>query len=95
MNDSVLRFLVDVGVGKKVENYLKLHYDIKCVRDIDPKMSDGNILKIAVADNRMIVTMDKDFGELAYNSKLYHTGVLLLRLEDANGEEKAEIVSKI
>jgi hypothetical protein len=39
--------------------------------------------------------MDKDFGELVYRSKKSHNGVLLLRLEDANGTVKAEIVSLI
>jgi predicted nuclease of predicted toxin-antitoxin system len=43
----------------------------------------------------MIVTMDKDFGELVYNSGLPHAGVLLLRLEKATGEQKSEIVKKI
>ena len=39
--------------------------------------------------------MDKDFGELVYNSGLPHGGVLLLRLDDATSERKAEIVGKI
>ncbi len=43
----------------------------------------------------MVVTMDKDFGELVYRSGKNHQGVLLLRLEGATGEEKAEIVRQI
>jgi predicted nuclease of predicted toxin-antitoxin system len=39
--------------------------------------------------------MDKDFGELVYNSGLKHSGVLILRLEDANSEQKLEVVKKI
>ena len=91
-----LRLLVDVGVGKKVERWLQEHgHDVKSVRDINPRMSDREILKIAVSEKRLVVTMDKDFGELVYNSGLPHGGVLLLRLEDATSEKKAEIVSKI
>ena len=91
-----LKFLVDVGVGKKVERWLLNHgYDIKCVRDIDPRMPDREILKIAVYEARMVLTMDKDFGELIYNSGLPHAGVLLLRLEDAGVDEKIEIVEKV
>jgi len=33
------------------------------MRDIDPKAADVDILKIAVSESRMVVTMDKDFGE--------------------------------
>jgi len=39
--------------------------------------------------------MDKDFGELIFNSGLSHYGVLLLRLDDSNGEEKVETIKEI
>ncbi len=39
--------------------------------------------------------MDKDFGELVFNSGQLHAGVLILRLENATGDQKAEIVKKI
>jgi predicted nuclease of predicted toxin-antitoxin system len=91
-----LKFLVDVGVSKKVEKWLKENgYDVKAVRDINPKTGDSEILHIAIAEGRMVITMDKDFGELVYNSGKKHSGVLLLRLEDANGAQKVEIVKKI
>jgi predicted nuclease of predicted toxin-antitoxin system len=91
-----LKFLVDVGVGKKVEKCLANQgYDTTSVRDIDPHLPDKEILKIAVSEKRMVVTMDKDFGELIYNSGLLHGGVLLLRLEDAKSDEKAKIIENI
>ncbi len=96
MSHEGLKFLVDVGVGRKVEKWLLSHgYDIKCARNVDPRMLDKEILKIAVAEKRMVITMDKDFGELVYNSGLPHAGVLLLRLEDAKSNEKVKIVEKI
>jgi len=65
MNPHGLRFLVDVGVGKGIEKYLlEEGFDTKAVRDIDPRMEDDEIIRIAVSENRMVVTMDKDFGEL-------------------------------
>src|SRR3990172_11614308 len=96
MDTKRLRFLVDVGVSKKAEQWLqKQGYDTKNVRDINPRMPDKEILKIAVSEKRMVITMDKDFGELVYNSGLPHAGVLLLRLEDAKSNEKVKIVEKI
>ena len=69
MSESQLKFLVDVGVGIKVESWLiEQGYDTKSIRNIDPRMPDQKILKIAVHENRMVLTMDKDFGELVYNS---------------------------
>ena len=96
MIQKKLKFLVDVGVSKKVEEWLVQNgYDMKAVRDIDPGMKDEKVLSLAVSDNRMLITMDKDFGELVYHSGLPHSGVLLLRLEDANSNEKLRIVEKI
>ncbi|GER92387.1 hypothetical protein A45J_0102 [hot springs metagenome] len=83
-----LKFLVDVGVGKKVEKWLAENdYDIKCMRDINPNADDFEILHLAVTEDRMVITMDKDFGELVYNSGKLHSGVLILRLEDADSSK--------
>lgn len=91
-----LKFLVDVGVGRKVEKWLAENgYDIKCMRDINPKAPDSEILRFAVTEDRMIITMDKDFGELVYNSGRLHSGVLILRLENANGNQKIKVIKKI
>jgi len=91
-----LKFLVDAGVSRRVEKWLFDHgYDTKNVRDIDPRMSDKEILKIAVSERRMVITMDKDFGELVYNSGLLHGGVLLLRLEEAKADEKVKVIREI
>lgn len=96
MSADDLRFLVDVGVGRGIEQYLaKEGYNTKAVRDIDPCMEDKEIIRLAHSENRMVVTMDKDFGELVYHSSMAHYGVLLLRLEDATGPEKLGVVQFI
>ena len=96
MIKNELKFIVDVGVGKQVEKYLKSSgYDTVAVRDIDPRMSDRDIVVLAAKEGRIIITMDKDFGELVYHSLMNHKGVLLLRLDDATGIEKTQILEKI
>ena len=94
--DEQKKFIVDVGVGKQVEEYLKHQmFDVKSVRDINVSLADNEILEIAIKEKRMIITMDKDFGELVYHTGLLHNGVLILRLEDADEDEKVKIVSQI
>ena len=96
MTPPVLKFLIDVGVGRKVEEYLtKQGHDVATIRDIDPRMSDSDIIRLSALQSRVIVTMDKDFGELVYHSSLEHSGVLLLRLEDATGAQKVRVVADI
>lgn len=93
---TALKFLVDVGVGKAVEDWLRAErYEVMAVRDLDPRMSDSDILPLAVRERCLVVTMDKDFGELVYHCGQPHAGVLLLRLEDAPSDEKVAVVKKI
>lgn len=88
-----MKFLFDVGVSRKAEEFLAAQgHDVKAVRDLDPKMLDKDILELAVAEARLVVTMDKDFGELVYRSRRAHAGVLLLRLEAATGAEKVAVL---
>ncbi|MDY0084031.1 MAG: DUF5615 family PIN-like protein [Ignavibacteriaceae bacterium] len=83
-----LKPLFDAGVSKKAELYFKkIGFDVLSVRDIYPSMKDADILELAVKEARLIITMDKDFGELVFNSKISHAGVLLLRMEDAGWQQ--------
>jgi predicted nuclease of predicted toxin-antitoxin system len=96
MSASELKFLVDVGVGKKVEEYLlEKNYDTRAVRSLDKRMPDQEIIRLAAFEKRIVITMDKDFGELGYHSGMDHCGVLLLRIEDATGSEKQQVIANI
>lgn len=72
-----------------------LGHDTVCVRGQDTTMPDADILAWAAAEQRLVVTMDKDFGELVCRSGLPHAGVLLLRLEAARTAEKVRVVTDI
>jgi hypothetical protein len=46
VSDRDIKFLVDVGVGNKVEVWLDLQgFDTKAVRGLDPRMTDNEILQ--------------------------------------------------
>ena len=58
----MLKFILDVGVGHKVWQYLiSQGYDTTLITTLNPSMSDSEILAIAENENRMVITMDKDF----------------------------------
>ena len=92
----MLKFLLNVGVGQKVFEFLQAEgFDASSIIALDATMPDNDILEIANREERMVVTMDKDFGELVYRNKLAHFGVFLLRLEDATGDEKVAVIRQI
>ncbi len=91
-----MKFLVDVGVGKKVEPWRKENgFDVLSVRDIDARAKDSQILHWSEEQRRMIITIDKDFSELVYNSGMQHAGVLILRIDDADSDTKVEVIKRI
>lgn len=91
-----LRFLFDVGVGRAAERALvELGHDVASVRDHDPSMPDDDILRWAHREGRIVVTMDRDFGALVFQSGIGQAGVLLLRMEDALSNEKAQALRAI
>jgi predicted nuclease of predicted toxin-antitoxin system len=93
---SSLRFLVDVNVGVAVADNLRdSGHDVVFAGDLDWCMPDTDVLSVAHQEQRIILTMDTDFGELVYHSQQQHAGVLLLRMPGANREEKIRIVQQI
>jgi predicted nuclease of predicted toxin-antitoxin system len=93
---SSLRFLVDVNVGLAVVHSLRdSGHDVVFVGDLDSCMPDSDILSLAHGEQRIILTMDTDFGELVHRSQQPHTGVLLLRMPGVDRNEKIRIVQAI
>ena len=79
-----MKILVDAGVGRAVaESLSEAGHDVVDAQDHWPKMADLGLLEIANEESRLVITMDKDFGELAYLAGLLPPGILLLRMEHA------------
>ncbi len=75
--------MVDESTGMAVVNYLRsLGYDVLAVAETISQAADSDILARASSEGRILVTNDKDFGELAFRVGQVHQGVLLLRLQD-------------
>ncbi len=91
-----IKFIVDVGVGRSIEKWLiSENFIVLSVSSINPEMSDIEIIKLATDEDAIIITMDKDFGELVFKNHFLHKGILLLRLEDAVAEEKLAAIQNI
>lgn len=57
------------------------HHDVVWIRTEAPGSRDADILARARSEDRILVTFDKDFGELAFRSKLPAScGIILFRI---------------
>ncbi len=91
-----MRFIVDECTGPKVARWLKsLGHDIFSVYDEARGADDQTIIDKADEENFILITNDKDFGELIFKFNKKHKGVVLLRLEDERPENKIKVLSRL
>lgn len=71
------------------------HHDVVWVRTDAPGNRDEDILAYARRDSRILLTFDKDFGELAFRSKLPAScGIILFRITPRSPEFVARLVTQ-
>ncbi|MDB6058663.1 MAG: hypothetical protein JWO95_2507 [Verrucomicrobiales bacterium] len=68
-------------------------FEIVAIAEISPAVPDDFILEKARTQKLLLLTGDKDFGELVFREKLVSEGVVLVRLSGLKPETKAELVS--
>ena len=75
-----MRLLADESCdGGIVRALRQAGHDVLAVCESHSGAPDNLVISIAVAQGRVLVTEDKDFGQLVYASGHGHTGVILLR----------------
>lgn len=79
-----MRFLADMGVDVRVVRWLREHgHDAIHLRDEGlQRMPDGEIFAKAIAERRVVLTFDLDFGEIAALTRGKTASVVLFRLQN-------------
>ncbi len=78
-----MRFLVDETVGPSVGLWLAtLDHNVASVHPEARGMSDHEIIRKSYEEDRILITCDKDFGDLVFRQRRPHRGVVFLRLRD-------------
>ena len=92
-----MRIYANENVPGLAVTALRAHgHDVRWARTDSPGADDSWILQQASADRRLVVTFDKDFGELAFRRRLPATqGIVLFRLALASPEEAARLIVAI
>jgi predicted nuclease of predicted toxin-antitoxin system len=77
-----MKFLLDQSADARLVTYLKkLGHDVtRIAKEYPPGLLDPQILSLAKAEGRILITDDRDFGELIFRLQLPHAGVIFLRL---------------
>jgi predicted nuclease of predicted toxin-antitoxin system len=78
-----------------VERLRENSHDVAYVAELAPSITDDEVLREANARGAVLVTADKDFGELVFRQGAIHSGVVLLRLAGLSNTTKGEIVAEV
>lgn len=89
-----MNLVADENIDRGIVDRLRRDgHIVAWIAEVSPSVSDEDVLQQATAAASLLVTEDKDFGELVYRRGLAHAGVLLIRLEGLDNTAKAEVVS--
>jgi predicted nuclease of predicted toxin-antitoxin system len=90
-----MNLLADESVERQVVERLRRDgHAVLYVAEMEPGITDDVVLERANEAAAMLLTADKDFGELVFGEgQLSSGGVLLIRLAGLSAETKAQVVS--
>lgn len=89
-----MNFLADESVDRQIVDRLRQDgHAVLSVAEMEPGLSDDAVLDLARQEEAMLLTADKDFGELVFRlGRLTHSAILT-RLAGLSPEHKAGIVA--
>jgi len=91
-----VNLLADEGVDRQIVALLRQDgHDVLYVAELEPGVDDNRVFDEANRINALLITADKDFGEMVFRQGSVRAGVLLLRLAGLSPSTKAGIVSTI
>lgn len=91
-----MKFVVDECSGPALARWLRsLGHDVISVFDDIRGADDTDIPALAQREERIVITNDKDFGDLVYRQQRAHCGIVLLRLSDSRSAAKIAAVERL
>lgn len=86
--ESLVGVMLDACLSPRCAESLRAEgFDVDYAGDWPAVATDDEIMQAAAADSRVVVTLDKDFGELAVAAGMRHFGIV--RLENMSAARHA------
>lgn len=91
------RILLDQGLPSVTARILRERgWDALHTREIDMRRSaDASILDVAVAESRIVITLDRDFSALLALSQAHSPSVVFIRLQGMKGSDVASLLEAV
>jgi predicted nuclease of predicted toxin-antitoxin system len=91
-----MRFLADESCDFSVVRALRsAEHDVIAIAEVSPREEDDDVREMAVKDERILITEDKDFGQLVYADLRRTGGVIFIRFPARARRNLAETVVEV
>jgi predicted nuclease of predicted toxin-antitoxin system len=91
-----MRFLADENVSSQIVERLRADgHDVIAVAQSGQGASDAHVIQMANAEGRVLITEDRDFGELIIRQRLGIVGVMLLELDRLTNTAEVSRVGEV
>lgn len=89
-----MKFVADESLDFQIVERLRQDgWNVSYVAEVEPGISDPDVLHLANTSEALIITSDRDFGALIFRQSLASHGIVLVRLAGFTPQLKAETVS--
>ena len=89
-----MNLLADESVDRQIVDRLRQDgHAVRYIAEMEPGISDDRVLDLANQEADLLLTADKDFGELVFRQGRLTSGILLVRLAGSSPAGKAEAVA--
>jgi predicted nuclease of predicted toxin-antitoxin system len=89
-----MRFLVDRCAGRRLALWLRDQgHGVREAAEVHPDPGDQALLLWSAREQRILITIDSDFGMLVFHRKSPHTGIV--RLPDVSAAKRIALIAQL
>jgi predicted nuclease of predicted toxin-antitoxin system len=91
-----VKFLVDENIDEEITDGLRSDgHIVLSVSETKPSIADTEVMTIANSESALLLTADKDFGELIFLQELPSYGVVFIRLAELSIPRQMNRISMV
>lgn len=91
-----MRIVADESIDRQIVEQLRAGgHAVLFIAELEPGIEDEAVLARSREQDAILLTSDKDFGELVFRQRLLHSGILLVRLAGLKPDVKAYLVASV
>ncbi len=91
-----MKVLADENLDAPVVRWLRERgHDVLWVAESDPGADDARVIDTARVQQRIVITFDRDFGDLVFRQRHRPPGLILLRVRTSSAPELLQVFKEV